>query len=387
MTDTSSATGTKPAVTTMTLSEVPDEALKTLPEPAANIVPYEAAPDEEKQKIEALVGQLDMANTQSIISFGVEAQRQVTEVSETMLEGVRNKDTGPAGDALNTMMLKVRGLDVEELKDGKKPGFIARMFGAISPIAKFIQQYETVGSQIESLTGTLEGHKQQMLKDILLLDRLYDSTLQYFHDLADYIAAGEEKLKRLDEQEIPALAKIAEESGDMVDAQKLRDLRSARDELERRVHDLKLTRQVTMQSLPSIRLVQENDKMLVNKIQSSLLNTIPLWKTQLAQAVTIYRAAEAGKTVEAVHDLNNELLAANAENLKTSNAQIRTQMERGVYDIEVIKKANNDLIETIEDSIRIAEEGKTKRAAAEKELADTEAKLKTALKTAARAAP
>ena len=387
MTDTSSATGTKPAVATMTLSEVPDEALKALPEPPANIVPYEAAPDEEKQKIETLVDQLDMANTQTIISFGVEAQRQVTEVSETMLEGVRNKDTGPAGDALNTMMLKVRGLDVEELKGGKKPGFIARMFGAISPIAKFIQQYETVGSQIESLTGTLEGHKQQMLKDILLLDRLYDSTLQYFHDLADYIAAGEEKLKRLDEQEIPALSKIAEESGDMVDAQKLRDLRSARDELERRVHDLKLTRQVTMQSLPSIRLVQENDKMLVNKIQSSLLNTIPLWKTQLAQAVTIYRAAEAGKTVQAVHDLNNELLAANAENLKTSNAQIRTQMERGVYDIEVIKKANDDLIETIQDSIRIAEEGKSKRAAAERELADTEAKLKTALKTAARATP
>ncbi|MEZ5669767.1 MAG: toxic anion resistance protein [Alphaproteobacteria bacterium] len=381
MTDTTTA-----PVATLTMTEVPAEALKTLAEPAANIVPYEAAEAEEKQRIEALIGQLDMHNTQSIIAFGVDAQRHVTEVSETMLEGVRNKDTGPAGEALNNMMLKVRGLDIEDLKDGKKPGWLARLFGAISPVARFVQQYETVGSQIESLSGTLEGHKQQLLKDILLLDRLYDTTLDYFHTLADYIAAGDEKLRRLDADEIPALAKIADESGDMVDAQKLRDLRSARDELERRVHDLKLTRQVTMQSLPSIRLVQENDKMLVNKIQSSLLNTIPLWKTQLAQAVTMYRAAEAGETVKAVHDLNNELLAANAANLRTSNAQIREQMERGVYDIEVIKKANDELIATIQDSIRIAEEGKAKRAAAERELADTETKLKTALKTAAQAA-
>jgi uncharacterized protein YaaN involved in tellurite resistance len=373
-------------VATLTLTDVPPEALKALPEPEANIVPYEAAGTEEQQQIEALIAQLDMSNTQSIISFGVDAQRKVTEVSETMLEGVRNKDTGPAGEALNEMMLKVRGLEIEDLKNGKKPGFIARLFGAVSPLAKFIQSYETVGSQIESLSATLEKHKQQLLKDILLLDRLYDTTLEYFHLLAAYIAAGDEKLRRLDAEDIPALAAEAERSGDMVDAQRLRDLRSARDELERRVHDLKLTRQVTMQSLPSIRLVQENDKMLVNKIQSSLLNTIPLWKTQLAQAVTMYRAAEAGKTVQAVHDLNNELLAANAENLKMSNAQIREQMERGVYDIEVIKKANDDLIATIQDSIRIAQEGKAKRLAAEKELADTEAKLKTALKTAAQAA-
>lgn len=379
MTDTSTA-----PVATMTLTEVPEEAMKALAEPPANIVPYDAADAEEQQKIESLVNTLDMHNTQSIISFGVDAQRQVTEVSETMLEGVRNKDTGPAGDALNAVMLKVRGLDVDDLKEGKKPGFIARLFGAITPIARFVQQYETVGSQIDSLTGTLEKHKQQMLKDILLLDRLYDTTLEYFHDLADYIAAGEEKLRRLDADDIPALAKIADESDDMVEAQNLRDLRAARDELERRVHDLKLTRQVTMQSLPSIRLVQENDKMLVNKIQSSLLNTIPLWKTQLAQAVTMWRAAQAGETVKAVHDLNNELLASNAENLKISNAQIREQMERGVYDIEVVKKANDDLIQTIEDSIRIAEEGKAKRAAAEKELIDTEEKLKSALRTAAR---
>lgn len=380
MTDTSVA-----PVATLTLTDVPPDALKALPAPEANIVPYEAADSEEKQRIEALVAQLDMSSTQSIISFGTDAQRQVTEVSETMLEGVRNKDTGPAGDALNEMMLRVRGLEIDDLKDGKKPGLIARMFGAVSPIAKFIQSYETVGSQIESLTGTLEKHKQQLLKDILLLDRLYDTTLEYFHVLAEYIAAGDEKLRRLDADDIPALAKLAEESGDMIDAQRLRDLRSARDELERRVHDLKLTRQVVMQSLPSIRLVQENDKMLVNKIQSALLNTIPLWKTQLAQAVTMYRAAEAGKTVKAVHDLNNELLAANAENLKLSNAQIREQMERGVYDIEVIKKANDDLIETIQDSIRIAQEGKTRRIAAEKELVDTETKLKTALRTAAQA--
>ncbi len=373
------------AAPTVTATEVPDEALKTLTEPAANIVVYNEASAEEKQKIESLIEQIDMSDSHSIIAFGVQAQRQVTEVSETMLEGVRNKDTGPAGEALNNMMLQVRGLEIDDLKDGKKPGFIARMFGAISPVARFIQQYETVGNQIDSLTNTLDKHKQQLLKDILMLDRLYESTLEYFHELADYIAAGEEKLRRLDETDIPALAKKAEETGDMADAQALRDLSSARDELERRVHDLKLTRTVVMQSLPSIRLVQENDKMLVNKIQSALLNTVPLWKTQLAQAVTMYRAAEAGETVKAVHDLNNELLSANAANLRQSNAQIREQMERGIYDIEVVKAANENLIGTIEDSIRIAEEGRTKRRAAEQDLIDAENKLKESLQRAAQA--
>ena len=224
--------------------------------------------------------------------------------------------------------------------------------------------------QIDKITGELLVHEHTLLKDVKSLDKLYEKTLDFYDELALYIAAGEAKLAELDEQTIPAKeaeVKAAPEDQGVMKAQELRDIRAARDDLERRVHDLKLTRQVTMQSLPSIRLVQENDKSLVTKINSTLVNTVPLWETQLAQAVTIHRGREAAGVVKEASDLTNELLRKNAENLRTANAEIRTEMERGVFDIEAIEKANDDLIATIEDSLRIADEGKAKRAAAEAE--------------------
>ena len=214
-------------------------------------------------------------------------------------------------------------------------------------------------------------HEHTLLKDVKSLDKLYEKTLDFYDELALYIAAGEAKLKELDETTIPAKeaeVKAAPEDQGVMKAQELRDIRAARDDLERRVHDLRLTRQVTMQSLPSIRLVQENDKSLITKINSTLVNTVPLWETQLAQAVTIHRGREAAGVVKEASDLTNELLRKNAENLRTANAEIRAEMERGVFDIEAIEKANDDLIATIEDSLRIADEGKAKRAAAEQSL-------------------
>jgi uncharacterized protein YaaN involved in tellurite resistance len=225
------------------------------------------------------------------------------------------------------------------------------------------------------------------MTDIEKLDRLYDANLDYFHDLAFYIAAGDEKLRQLDSDVIPAKEKEVEGSEEALKAQELRDIRQMRDDLERRVHDLKLTRQVAMQSLPSIRLVQENDKALVTKINSTMVNTIPLWKQQLAQAVTIYRAHQAAETVKEATDLTNELLVQNAKNLKQANAEVREQIERGVVDIESIKQANSLLIETIEDSLRIADEGKAKRAEAEKELVSAESDLRKALKAASASKP
>ena len=224
-----------------------------------------------------------------------------------------------------------------------------------------------------------------MLKDVKSLDKLYEKTLDFYDELALYIAAGEAKIAELDATTIPAKeaeVKAAPEDQGVMKAQELRDIRAARDDLERRVHDLKLTRQVTMQSLPSIRLVQENDKSLVTKINSTLVNTVPLWETQLAQAVTIHRGREAAGVVKEASDLTNELLKKNAENLRTANAEIRTEMERGVFDIEAIEKANDDLIATIEDSLRIADEGKAKRAEAEQSLIKMEGDLKSALASA-----
>jgi len=346
------------------------------------LVVYEEAPPARKADIEKLMTEIDIKDSNSIIYFGTKAQEQLTTVSDTMLEGVRNKDTGPAGEALNSMLATLRGFDPGEIDPRKKPGFFARLFGKATPVVKFLQKYEEVRRQIDGVTDRLEGHTTKLLTDIASLDRLYDANLDYFHTLADYIAAGDEMLKRLDNETIPQLAKAAEGSADVLKAQELRDLRAARDDLERRVHDLKLTRQVAMQSLPSIRLVQENDKSLVSKIKSTLANTVPLWRQQLAIAVTIARSAEAGQTLKQATDLTNELLTANAETLRTSNQQIREQVERGVFDIEAVKKANDSLIATIEDSLRIADEGKKKRREAETTLVQLEGELKETLRAA-----
>jgi uncharacterized protein YaaN involved in tellurite resistance len=357
--------------------------------PTGSVVTYAQADAEEKQRIDKALAELNIKDSNSIIFFGARAQEQLTSISENMLEGVRNKDTGPAGAALSDMLAKLRGFKVDDLDPKHKPGFLGRLLGAANPITHFVQQYEEVRKQIDDISNRLDSHKNKMMEDIVKLDRLYDANLAYYHTLAEYIAAGDEMLRRLDTDVIPAMAKAAE-GADMVKSQELRDMRQMRDDLERRVHDLKLTRQVAMQSLPSIRLVQENDKSLVTKINSTMSNTIPLWKQQLAQAVTIYRASEAAKTVKEATDLTNELLKKNADTLRQTNAEVRQQVERGIVDIEAVKYAHDQLIATIEESLSIADEGKKKRAEAEKELSGLESSLKQALAQAsarAQAAP
>ncbi len=302
-----------------------------------------------------------------------------------MLQGVRNKDVGPAGDSLRSIVTTIRGFSVSELDMRRKRSWWERLLGRTAPAAKFLARYEGVQGQIDKVTDNLLEHEHTLLKDIKSLDNLYEKTLSFYDELALYIAAGEAKLKELDDKTIPAKVtevEAAPESEGIKKAQELRDLRAARDDLERRVHDLKLTRQVTMQSLPAIRLVQENDKSLVTKINSTLVNTVPLWETQLAQAVTIQRSSEAAVAVKEATDLTNELLKANAENLREANRMVREEMERGVFDIDAIKEANQNLIATIEESLQIADEGKAKRAEAEKELKTMEAELKATLSAA-----
>jgi len=346
-----------------------------------NLVPYPQVKDQEKQDIDQLIAEINMQDSNSIIFFGSKAQESVTEISDKMLEGVKNKELGDSGAALSEMVATIRGFDIDELDPNNKPGFFARLFGKMKPLAKFLQKYETVKKQIDIITDKLDDHKVTLLKDITSLDRLYTANLEYFHTLENYIHAGEEKLRQVDEDLIPGLQKQAENSDDMLKAQELRDLKGSRNDLERRVHDLRLTRQVTLQSLPSIRLVQENDKGLINKINSTIANTIPLWRQQLAQTVTIWRSGAAAKTIKDASDLTNELLKGNAENLKIANKSVREQIERGIFDIAVIKEANQILIETIEDSLRISEEGKVMRKRAVAELAETESKLRHALIT------
>ena len=360
-------------------------AANTLPEPVEEVQPLEAATPEVSAEITTRIGEIDMGDSNSIIRFGSGAQAELQTISQAMLADVRNKDVGPAGDSLRGIVTTIRGFSVSELDVRRKPTFWERLLGRAAPFAKFTARFETIQSQIDKITDDLLGHEHTLLKDIKSLDLLYEKTLNFYDELALYIAAGEAKLADLDANDIPALdaAVAAAPEGDQVmKAQELRDLRAARDDLERRVHDLKLTRQVTMQSLPSIRLVQENDKSLVTKINSTLVNTVPLWETQLAQAVTIQRSAEAAKAVSSANDLTNELLTSNAANLRQSNKMIREEMERGVFDIEAVKQANADLVGTIQESLQIADEGEARRAAAEEELKTMEAELRDTLAAA-----
>ncbi|MEO1178018.1 MAG: toxic anion resistance protein [Pseudomonadota bacterium] len=358
-----------------------------LPEPkeAGAIVPLAEADAPVGAEIRRRMDEIDMADTNSIVSFGSAAQAELQEISQAMLADVRNKEVGPAGDSLRSIVTTIRGFSVSELDVRRDRSWWEKLLGRAAPFAKFTAKFETVQGQIDNITDDLLSHEHTLLKDIKSLDLLYEKTLQFYDELALYIAAGEEKLQELDSTIIPAKdaeVKAAPEDNQVMVAQELRDLRAARDDLERRVHDLKLTRQVTMQSLPSIRLVQENDKSLVTKINSTLVNTVPLWETQLAQAVTIQRSAEAAAAVRDANDLTNELLTANAANLRESNKMIREEMERGVFDIEAVKQANADLIGTIEESLQIADEGKAKRAAAEEELKKMEADLRDTLAAA-----
>ncbi|NBT33619.1 MAG: toxic anion resistance protein, partial [Rhodobacteraceae bacterium] len=362
-----------------TLAAVEKVTAVVLPEPKGELITLEAADQPTSAEITSRMSEIDMGDTNSIVSFGSRAQAELQEISQAMLAGVRNKDVGPAGDSLRDIVSTIRGFSVSELDVRRKRSWWERLLGRAAPMAKFVARFESVQGQIDKITDDLLRHEHVLLKDIESLDQLYDKTLNFYDELALYIAAGEAKLKELDEKDIPAketaVAAAPEDKGVMM-AQELRDLRSARDDLERRVHDLKLTRQVTMQSLPSIRLVQENDKSLVTKINSTLVNTVPLWETQLAQAVTIQRSAEAAKAVREANDLTNELLTANAENLRQANKVVREEMERGVFDIEAVKSANANLIATINESLQIADEGKRKRAAAEVDLKKMEAELK-----------
>ena len=358
-----------------------------LPEPAdANaIVPLNKADPEQSAEIQKRMAEIDVTDTQSIVSFGSAAQAELQEISQSMLADVRNKDVGPAGDSLRTMVSAIRGFSVSELDVRRKQSWWEKLLGRATPFAKFTARFEEVQGQIDRITDNLLAHEHRLLKDIKSLDLLYEKTLQFYDELALYISAGEAKIEELDHKTIPAKQTAldkASEDDQVMRAQELRDLRAARDDLERRVHDLKLTRQVTMQSLPSIRLVQENDKSLVTKINSTLVNTVPLWETQLAQAVTIQRSGEAANAVREANDLTNELLTSNAKNLRDSNKVIRQEMERGVFDIEAVKRANEALIGTIEESLQIADEGKAKRAQAEKELQEMEGRLRDTLAAA-----
>lgn len=379
--------------TTQTATATQTDLSSIMPAPApigstalVSLAPVGSVPAVQTSKVtperaKELAGKINIRDTQSIIGFGVEAQKSVSAVSDQMLEGVRTKDTGPVGDSLNLMVHEMRGLDFGKLSE--KQGFISKLLRKASRVTLFLEQYETVQSKINKTQAVLEGHRVNMLRGVKMLDLLYVKTLELLGSLDEQVAAVQYKLEEVNTKDIPEANQKAQESQDMADTQLAADLIQARDALERKLHDLQLTRQITIQALPSIRIVQSNEVGLSEKIQSQILNALPLWKRNMALAIEMAKTQNAAKATKAASDFTNEQLRMGSDMLQQSNLAVRQEVERGIVDVASVKYANDKLIQTIEDTITIAQEGKNMRAAAETELAAAEAQLKATLLDAA----
>ncbi|NLY17949.1 MAG: toxic anion resistance protein [Clostridiaceae bacterium] len=339
---------------------------------------WESLTPEEQQKVTEIRNSIDITDSQAILQYGIQAQSSISSFSDTVLSQIRSKDSGHIGNVLTDLMVKVKELDVDSL--GESEGIFNRMFGNVkSKARKFVAQYDKLSVQIDKIIDELEKARMGLLKDITLFDGLYEKNLEYLHQLDVYILAGSLKLSELNEKIIPQLKAKAEESNDPVDAQNVKDMLSLANRFEKKLHDLKLSRMIAIQTAPQLRLIQSNGQTLVEKIQSSILNTIPLWKNQIIIAMALFRQEKALKLQSEVSRTTNELLAKNSEMLKVNSIEAARQSEKGIVELETLKKVNSDLIETIEETIRIQQEGREKRRQAELELKSMEDELKKKL--------
>lgn len=333
---------------------------------------------EQRSRVEQIRDGINLMDTQTAIVYGVGAQRDIAGFSEQILTKVRNKDSGYVGELMSDLVIKVKEVGVDELDDGflDKIPFINN---AARALKKFIQRYEKLEVQIDQIEHELEQARMAMLKDITVFDGLFEKNLEYFRDLQVYIVAGEEKLAELRDQTIPALRTEAQAKGDAMSAQVVRDFEDTVNRFEKKVHDLKLSKTIAIQTAPQIRLIQNNDKVLVDKIQTAILSTIPLWKSQIVIALGLERQKNVLELQRSVTDATNELLTKNAELLRQNSVDVARESERGVVDLETLKKVNSDLITTIEETIKIQRQGREARLDAERELAGIEDQLKQTL--------
>ena len=336
---------------------------------------------EQKARVEEVKNSIDLMDSQAVLQYGVGAQRNISSFSDNILTQVRSKDSGYVGELMSDLVLKVKEVDV----DGLDEGFLDKLpflKNASRAVKKFMQRYEKLEVQIDRIEQQLDQARMQMLKDITMFDGLYEKNLEYFRELQIYIAAGEEKLKELQEITLPQLHAEATAKGDAMSAQVVRDFEDTVNRFEKKIHDLKLSKTVAIQTAPQIRLIQNNDKMLVDKIQTAILSTIPLWKSQIVIALGLHRQESVLKMQRSVSDATNTLLTKNAELLRQNSTEVARESERGIVDLETLKKVNADLISTIEETIKIQQEGRAARQNAETELLSIEQKLKEALLTA-----
>jgi len=331
----------------------------------------------EMQKVQSIKDSINLMDSATPLNFGAPAQKEIAQFSDSILSKVRAKDSGEVGTLLNDLVSKVKGFDVSE-----KKSFLSSIPILGSLVEKgndIMQGYEKLSTQVEKIQGGLERSKTKLMEDVVMFDTLYEKNLNYFKDLQLYIRAGEEKLDEMRTVTLPKLKAQAAEKNDPMAVQVVNDFEQSVDRFEKKIHDLKISKTLAIQTAPQIRLIQNNDRVLIDRVQSAIYHTIPLWKNQMVIALGLTRQKEVIEMQRAVADATNDLLRRNAEMLKQNSVETAKANERGVVDIDTVKKVNEDLISTIEETMRIQQEGRVKRAAAEKELVAIEGRLKDAL--------
>ena len=345
------------------------------PEPEENVLT-----PEELRQVEEFSKKIDVTNTKAILTYGAGTQKKMADFSEKTLESVKTKDMGEVGDMVSGLVTELRNFNVDE----EEKGFLGFFKKKGNQIQELKTKYNTVEKNVDKISDELEKHQVTLLKDVELLDRMYELNLNYYKELSMYILAGKKKLKEVRENDLAALQKKAAQSGLPEDAQAAKDLAEQCDRFEKKLHDLQLTRTVAMQTGPQIRMIQAADQMMAEKIQSTIVNTIPLWKNQMVIAIGIEHASQAAKAEREVNDMTNALLRKNAEKLKQATVETAKEAERGIVDIETLKHTNEMLISTMDEVMAIQAEGKQKRAAAERDLAQIEQQLREKLLQASR---
>ncbi len=334
---------------------------------------------QERAQVEQIKRTVDVEDTQTVLQYGLPAQNKIATFADTLLADIRTREAGQAGESLAELLVKVKEVDVDSLSGGSGLAKIPLVGRFVDSFNRFATRYQKIGATIEKLTLALEKARMGLLKDITVLDRMYELNLEYLGQLDLYIAAGDELLEELQTERLPVLEAEAQASQDPLDAQRVNDVRQAVLRFERRLHDLKLTRMIAIQTAPQVRLIQSNDQNLVEKIQSSILTTVPLWKNQIVIALSLYRQQKALELQREVSDTTNELLVKNAALLKDGSAKVAREVERGVVDIETLRQVNADLVATLEETISIQDEGRRKRHEAEDELVRLQADLRQKL--------
>ena len=332
--------------------------------------------EEEQRVVDEFSQKIDLTDSAIVLQYGAAAQKKVAAFSDNALEGIRTKDLGPTGDMIAELVAELKGFSVEPEDEGGFFGFFKK---AGNHLAKLKARYDKAEVNIDRIAADLEGHQNQLLVDIVMLDKMYEANLAYFKELSMYILAGKKKLEQERAVTIPEMKAAAEASGQAHDAQAVNDLAAMCDRFEKKLHDLELTRTISMQMAPQIRLIQNNNALMSEKIQSTLNNTIPLWKNQMVLALGLEHSRQAMEAQREVTDLTNELLRKNAETLKAGTIEVAQESERGIVDMETIVFTNEQLISTLDEVLRIHEEGRQKRRAAEDEIARIEAELKAKL--------